>query len=250
VAAYKNAGYDFIIVTDHDTVTATPSVPGIRFIQGCEETALTGHIGRLSCSAQTMNLNDQGILNQIREDGGISILNHPWGSSDYRNDWTIKEIERLYGYDAIEIFNGSQQEREHNAEMHWDSALSRGVFVHGVATDDCHSIAGSGFNEGWIVVYADTNSEADIIKEIRSGNFYSSSGPDLTLSVSSSTITASTGTSSTIAFIGNNGKIIRTKPATKSASYTVKGWERYIRVKITHDIDRECAWSNPVIVEK
>jgi len=250
VTAYKNAGYDFIVVTDHDTVTPSPSVPGIRFIQGCEETALTGHIGRLACSTQTPVLDAQTILNIIRADGGISILNHPWGSDDYENDWTIQEIERLNRYDAIEIFNGSQQAREHNAELHWDSALSRGVFVWGVATDDCHSIEGSGFNQGWIVVHADSDSEANIIKGIRSGNFYSSSGPDLTLSTSASKITARTETSSTIEFIGNNGALLHTTSATTAASYTVKGSERYIRVKVTRDTDRRSAWSNPVVINR
>lgn len=250
VTAYKNAGYDFIVVTDHDTVTSSPSVPGISFIQGCEETALTGHIGRLACSMQTPVLDAQTILNSIRADGGISILNHPWGTDDYENDWTIQEIERLYGYDAIEIFNGSQQEREHNAEFHWDSALSRGVFVWGVATDDCHDISGGGFDQGWIVVYADSDSAADLIKGIRNGNFYSSSGPDLTISTSSSKIKAKTGESSTIDFIGNNGTLLQSTSETTIASYTVKGSERYIRVKVTRDVDGQSAWSNPIVANR
>ncbi|MGA1842616.1 MAG: hypothetical protein ACMUIU_18530 [bacterium] len=136
------------------------------------------------------------------------------------------------------------------AELHWDSALSRGVYVSGVATDDCHNIAGSGFNQGWIVVYADSDSEANIIKEIRNGNFYSSSGPDLAISTSASKITAKTWESSTIVFIGNKGTLLQTTSATTTASYTVKGSERYIRVKVTRDMDMKSAWSNPIVVWK
>jgi len=245
--AYLNAGYDFICLTDHDMLTPDPNVAGILHVNGVEESPSSGHIGNIGCTAQSTKTNSQDIIDDIKADDALASLCHPHGTIGY----TDEKIISLEDYQLIEIWNKSAQDVASTglAEDLWDAALTAGKPIWGVAVDDCHNIAGIAFNKGWVVIYADSLTLANVKESLRSGNFYSTEGPTLSISLSGDTITATTGASATIIFIGKGGKTLKSTASTTSETYTIKGNERYVRVKVTRDSDSLRAWSQPIFVQ-
>ena len=78
--------------------------------------------------------------------------------------------------------------------------------------------------------------------------FYSTQGPDLTVTYSGGQVTAVTSAAATIAFIVDSGVVAQSSAGATSASYTPAGADTYIRVKVTRDSDSKLAWSNPIFI--
>jgi len=85
-----------------------------------------------------------------------------------------------HSFDGIEVYNHSVEMSigKGLATFHWDYALERQPGMLGLATDDNHF-----FDDippqvgGWIMVNARELTAEAILAAIRSGNYYSSSGP-------------------------------------------------------------------------
>ncbi len=119
-----------------------------------------------------------------RELGGLVQLNHPqwhWGTTAA----LLTELGRR-GALLVEIANsqftawndGSISPAMPSVEALWDAALTAGVTMWGVASDDAHSYDGKGqypAGGGWIMVDA-PRQPAAILAAIAAGKFYSSSG--------------------------------------------------------------------------
>lgn len=245
VTAYKNAGFDFISITDHDVLTADPGVSGILFIPGVEETATEGHIGAINVTQNQTATAGQSIIDAIIADGGIPIINHPNIASYI---WTDTELASVEEYYAIEVYNGLSGGSTDYAEDKWDTVLSNGVKAFGVATDDSHNIA-TVLGKGFIQVHADENTIPAIVDSIKRGNFYASQGATLTVSQNGLVLTATTGASATIEWITSGGTVAKTTTTATTDTYTITGNERYVRVRVTRDSDGKKAWSNPVWVD-
>lgn len=246
--AYRNAGYDFMSLTDHDMITPDPGV-GILFITGVEETHGFGHILGIGAAAQSTETEPQLIIDFHIAQDAVPILAHP--NSPTSAEWTDTEIRQLTGFMAIEAYNRAVGAANSNAEDKWDAALSEYRFSYGTAADDLHVGGGGvGFDEGWVVVYADSLSEASILDALRRGNFTSSTGPTLTMSLDQQTITAVVDSSSNVEWIVQGGAIAETDAATTSATYTIVGDEVYVRAKATRISDSEIAWSNPIYINR
>lgn len=89
----------------------------------------------------------------------------------------------------------------------------------------------------------------DILQNVRSGNFYATTGiilNDYLVDREANTITVDSQNGETIRFIGNNGSILKTVQG-RVATYQVVGTEKYVRVKITN-ASGKAAWTQPVYV--
>ncbi len=234
MTAYREAGFDFAVITDHGTITPDPGVSGILYIPG-EEVTSEGHINNLGAITEWNNPSGQIVIDGILSDGAIPIMNHP---NFEIAPWTDLQLATLTGYLGIEIA-GIQ-----NGEDKWDTLLTNGRKIFGVATDDAHSLTDVGYT--WIMVDSPSLTVSNILSAIRSGTFYSSTGPTLCVSREGNIVTATTGTSGTITFIGANGTTLKTVSNVATSSYTIVGTESYIRVKITRNSDYKKAWSNPI----
>jgi hypothetical protein len=242
VTFYKNLGYDFVSITDHDVLTADPAVADILFIPGVEESPTTGHIVSLDATRNESSLLPQEIIDGILVQGALPILAHPVLPGI---GFTPAEAEVLEGFIAMEVYNAYAAPQ--NSEAIWDIVLSKGVCAYGIGVDDTHNAAANA-GKAWITVFSDALTKAAIKESVYRGNFYASTGATLAVSVSGRVITATTGSVSTIAFIGNGGATLQSSASATSASYTVVGNERYVRIKITRDSDSKNAWSNPIYV--
>lgn len=249
VTAYKNAGYDFINVSDHEYLTPDPGVQDIIYITGVEETQ-ERHIVVLDVETQSLDANAQDIINFHRANRKMTSLAHiNWNMDAYLGTHAAQKDEILgyFDFNFIEVWNAVTNSY---AEDQVDWALSEGKKVFLVAVDDCHNIANpSNFNKGWIVVNAQSSTKTEILNTLRKGNFYASSGNDIAIDVDGNVITASSSASSNFIFIGRNGRILQSNNGVTSANYTIKGDEMYVRVKSTKVSDSTNAWSQPVFID-
>ena len=264
VTAYKNAGYNFVAITDANTYTPDPGVAGILEIGG-EEVADYRHIIALNIrSSVPLDHNAQDEISAILAQGGVAQLAHPDyvpTQTDSSRSWPYSVLGGgLAGYNFIELASWAEGEGtpgEANGtlgEQKWDYILTTlGKTVYGTAVDDCHDTRGSQFNRDWVVVYANTLTVSDIVTNMKNGNFYATNGPSLSsLTISPSlfglTISVSTDSSSVITWIGSGGSTLRNSTSTTSDSYRVTGSERYVRIRITRITDHKIAWTQPIFV--
>ncbi len=205
-------------------------------------------------------------IRAIHAAGGIAQINHP----NWRWSVRLDDLTSLPDNTLLEIWNGQfgvnnlggtddKGDVALSTEELWDSLLSRGIRIWGVASDDSHNYHNLGekrdsSNPGraWVFVKADRLSADDITKALANGNFYSSNGvtldnfdyKDLTLSI---TIKSKPqGARYITRFIGKNGKVLAEVHGT-NPSYKIKGTDGYVRATIT-DSDGLKAWTQPVFV--
>jgi hypothetical protein len=167
---YAARGYDFIVFTDHNRITAPPStpstlvVPGVELTQNserCTPAPTPGnkcllHVNALFVTPPALGLIPWGppasssraeiyrrALAAARRMGGLTQLNHP--NFHYGADGPLVAALAREGLTLLEIANGSwdsndtpDEKGRPTSEAIWDAALSAGATVYGTATDDAH----------------------------------------------------------------------------------------------------------------
>lgn len=266
--AYYNAGFNFMSITDHHNAgwspyenTPNPGVDNFRFFYGEELSTTEGpHLGVVRFDNYPLtNLSIAAAIAEAASENAITIINHP--NITGNSNWSVAELQTAVsaGVWGIEVYNQKVESVENtgNAENVYDSLLTADNYLFAVAADDCHDINELNgcegeecpelqFNRAWVMVFADTMGSAAIYTSLKEGNFYSSTGATLSVSVSGATITATAGGSSTIEFIGTGGSVLKTESGVSSSSYNANGAEQYIRTKVT--TGSNYAWSNPIYI--
>jgi hypothetical protein len=200
----------------------------------------------------------------IRAAGGIMQVNHP----NFIWSVPLQDMMDLPDSTLFELWNGhpivynlggtdSSGQVMLSTEARWDSVLSRGKLLYGVADDDAHSykpqdaenadLARPG--RGWIWVRADTLSPAAIIGAIRRGDFYASTGitlRDLKVDATEYRLEiAPAGDRRYLTeFIGQNGRVLA-RSTTLRPTYRITGSEGYVRARVI-DSSGRMAWTQPV----
>jgi hypothetical protein len=244
VNAYKTAGYNVIVISDHDFCTDDPGVADILFIRGVEETSTEGHINAINVTSQTALTNGQDIIDDIQSRGGIVQLNHPDGSV-VNLDLTYEELDNLNNATLMEYNNIAYSMDK------YDYMLSKGQRLWVTCTGDCHNVS----NATWqllyhIRVFADDLTEDDILNSISTGNFYASTGLLLnSITVVGNTETVEAAQASNFYWVKKNGQIIKTTLGVTSDSYTINGDEGYVRVYATASDDaNKRAYVQPIFI--
>jgi hypothetical protein len=244
--AYKNAGYNFLVITDHDYVTPDPEVEGILFITGNEVSSSLGHISTLNVLSVPPSRNSQKVVDWTKKtQGGLVWLAHPNYGDNF--GWTFREMSSISGYDGIEVYNSKVNSY---AEEKWDYVLTElDRKITAIAVDDCHDVKNSNqFNGGWVMVFADSLSKIDIINSLEEGNFYSTQGPIInTVKADGNTISIKLKQTSNITWIGAGGSILQETTGVMADSYAVRGNEKYVRIRVESS---GYAWTNPIYISK
>jgi len=207
---------------------------------------------------------------EVTSAGGLPQVNHP------NLGWSItpKDLLPLPTPYLFEVWNGypfsnnlgGRDGTGHvapSAESLWDELLSHGKTVWGVGSDDAHAYYQFDNPEtphpgkAWVVVRAPALTAANIVKALREGQFYASTGIVLeTYAATSKSIEIkiqpvqewSSGESSTTRyttrFIGQNGTVL-SEQFGLTALYRFEGTEPYVRAAII-DSDGRRAWTQPV----
>jgi hypothetical protein len=176
---YRDHGYDFLVVTDHEKITdpaplnAALGADG-RFLvvageevtqQVADSTRANGprqaHVGSIGPRSVVLPLGERGVaqgatvaatyarnLAAVKAAGGLPQVNHP----NFR--WSVRpdDMAALPDSTLFEVWNA--QPRINNlggddgaghlslgTEALWDTLLTRGVLLYGVGSDDAHNFA-------------------------------------------------------------------------------------------------------------
>jgi len=272
---YRDHGYSFVAVTDHNTRTnpllfkAIERKKSFVIIAG-EEVTMMGagrqvHVNAL-CTKATIgghHAEHQGEslawgVQKIREQGGVALVNHP------NFDWslTAADVAQARGAQLLEIGSGHPWVHTDGDATHlsheaiWDTMLSQGETFAGVAVDDSHHFRGPGLDpahralpgRAWIQVFADAPDRDLICAALAKGSLYASTGVTiLRLTVKDDTYAVALGRADVnVEFVGKDGVILQSgKPAEDgTATYRLVGTEVYVRARITA-ADGKRAWTQP-----
>ncbi len=249
LSLYEDAGYGFLSISDHMTLSQPKSerlvlIPGIEW----NRPDGGGHTGLYSCRPNSIvpaiTMKDQEeLLATLSSRDSLLILNHPnW---QLRPHYRREELLALPGYDGIEIFNGviKRLEGYEISTDKWDYLLSSGRRILGFASDDFH--LESDLSTGWNVVRAESASPEAVFAALKCGNFYTSSGVDLTdIYREKNYITVESANGEEIQAIGSGGRLLET---VKDCRMTVdiSKWDTgYIRFAI-YGTGSAMAWTQP-----
>jgi hypothetical protein len=181
---YANRGYHFLYRTDHwvasDVRSDKDSYPllwmdGIE-LDGCDSRGSEYHVvclGTFSNISREMGF--EAALHATRSQGGFLIMAHP--------HWMGNTLEDAlqWPFDGVEVYNEVCRFLNGKGEggVYWHARLAEYPGTIGFAADDAHIRPDHPtWNGGWIVVNAPELSRSAIDKAVRTGNFYSSCGPD------------------------------------------------------------------------
>jgi hypothetical protein len=272
---YRDHGYNFLAVTDHNTRTDPLLFKSIErkgsfvMIAG-EEVTMMGagkqvHVNAL-CTKATIgghHSEHQGeslawAVQKIREQGGVALVNHP------NFDWALSaaDVAAARGAQLLEIASGHPwvhtdgDATRQSHEAIWDAMLTQGLTFAGAAVDDAHRFAGPRRDpehlalpgRAWIQVFADAPDRDQICAALAKGSLYSSTGVVIKrITVKDDTYAVALGRADVnVEFLGKNGEILQTgKPGDDgTATYRLVGTEVYVRARITAP-DGKRAWTQP-----
>lgn len=251
---YAGAGYDFLFRTDHwvcsDVESDSQNYP-LLWIDGVE---LDGRDSsdayyHIVCLGKVNNLSKEDDFNSCiesaKKQGAMLILAHPHWSGN-----TLNDCEKI-PFDGVEIYNHVCHwlNGKSNGLVHWERALNNNPTTLGLAVDDAHLRAEHPvWNGGWIMVNADECSRDSVLKSIRSGNFYSSCGPEInSISYDGQNITIDTTPIQYARLVGPGPRGVRTGSFegarfTQTSLKAPADW-KYVYLEI-EDINGRRAWSN------
>ncbi len=262
VQKYKDAGYDFIALTDHRKTTdvshlATDDfliIPGMELDCVDDERDIGYHIVGVgirpfSQDESTRKGPGQVLIDAIRANGGVAILGHPYWLGQDRDD--LLAVEGAIG---LEVFNATcDRPGKAFSMVHWDNVLDRGGLLWGFAHDDTHSYDDD-FLGGWLMVKSESLSQNAILQALQAGHFYATQGPAiLDLHVESGQLHVHTSPVQAIHFVSNRGRgrTVRAKGSDAALTSAVCPlWETgYVRVEVVDQAGAR-AWSQPMTLGK
>lgn len=262
-AWYRDHGYQFLVITDHDKVTRVAAPAGLVLIPGEE---VTDSLQKKSLHVNAIGLTRavppqrgktkvevlQRNIDAVREAGGIPLVNHP----NFGWAFGAEELRQLYGVTLLEIASGHpyvNAQGPPSAESLWDEMLSIGKRVWGVAVDDMHHLKRPWDTDvalpgkAWVVVRAGKADAKSILGALERGEFYASTGVELEdFSAGHVRVKEKNQAHYRIQFIGLKGRLLQ-ETLGPAATYRIRGNEGYVRAKVI-DSNGRCAWTQPTFV--
>ena len=275
---YRENGYQFLVLTDHNYLT---NVDGLNATQGAREKFLIikGEEVTEQLNGKQIHINGLNVERVVDPQGGKSVLeimqrnvdairaaqgiphvNHP----NYYWSITADDLKQLQNNKHFEIYNGHHRVNNlgggglPSLEEMWDVLLTSGKLQYGIAVDDAHHFKrpwdpnADKPGRGWVYVRAARLTPAAILEAFDNGNFYASTGVELSdyeASAKQIKITIKADDQNTryrVQFIGRGGKVLKDE-SNNPAIYDVQGGEQYVRAKVT-DSNGKFAWTQPVLV--
>ncbi len=264
VSWYRDHGYDFLVISDHDKITRVDGVEGIVLIDGEE---VTDRLPKKPLHLIAINIKEpvapqkgetvvdvlQNNVNAIRKGGGIAAINHP----NFGWAFGAEELKKVEGATLLEIASGHpyvNMQGPPSVEAMWDELLTSGKRIWGIGVDDSHhlkrpwdtDIAPPG--KAWIVVRSASRERAAILDAITRGEFYASTGVELVDLIANDKsievkVKEKNGAHYRVQFIGRGGRVLQETEGA-NATYAIHGDEGYVRAKVI-DSNGKMAWGQP-----
>ena len=270
VDAYKNAGYDFMQLSEHfignfdwpiaDTTgfrsNSFTTLIGAE-LHAPETTA--GELWHIVAAGLPLdfpkNLTGETgarVAARAKEAGAFIGIAHPAWSQ-----LTIEDGRAIDSAHAVEIYNhGCAIENDRGDGWYLaDQLLSEGHRLTTFATDDAHFKTPDHFG-GWVHVKAESLDPDELLRALKNGHYYSSQGPLLqSIELQGKEIAIACSPVDTITVVcGTSRTMVRTGKAFTDASFDLakleKGWllkkqSPWFRVTVIDHAGKR-AWSNPI----
>ena len=262
VNLYRQHGYHFIALTDHNTVVQDTYRDGdllvlsgieLAYELPAEELHIVG-IGMRKLLGDSINRSHgpQAAIDAIWQDGGRALLAHPAWSM-----LTPGTIAGLRDLSAAEIYNSMSTIPRNcpraDSSLILDLAASHGCPLPLVAVDDAHFYDGE-HCKSYIMVQMETLTQASLLEALDTGRFYASQGPEIhSFSIDDDEIRLECSPVSQIIFYSNlswvNGRSRLGAGLTQSVyDLRTQRGETFVRCQIIDENGRS-AWTNPIAVK-
>ncbi|TCM41649.1 CehA/McbA family metallohydrolase [Kribbella sp. VKM Ac-2568] len=194
VSHYRDAGYDFLAITDHFraeyafplTDTRSLRAPGFSTLLGAElhalrtETGSSWHIVAvgLPLDFRPPEPGESGpqLARRARAEGAFIGMAHPSASL-----LTAADAASLDAAHAVEIYNALADREDRGDSWHLtDVLLNRGHRLTAYAADDAHlQPQDPPPCAAWVQVRAESLEPGPLLSALKAGHFYSTTGPEL-----------------------------------------------------------------------
>lgn len=261
IRLYREAGYDFMAITDHhkhypggeeDGFVILPAVElhNNSFAQPRVCYHITG-IGLEQPVELPPNSPPQEMIRQIHAAGGFATLAHPAWSL-----MTQEEVAALEGFDAIEIYNGVSDaySGRGDSSVYLDVLAARGRLTRLTAVDDTHYYKEDLFR-GFVRVKTRENTQAAILQALYDNAFYASQGPELhQITLEDGVVGVETSPLQSITFYSDSfyapGRTVRAEAGESltHATYHPTKWDHVVRIEGA-DAQGRRVWSNYLSLE-
>ena len=272
---YRENGYNFLVLTDHNFVTSVDGLNALHsadgkfiVIKGEEISDVFAgkpiHVNGLNVSRTVEPQHGKSVLDTIQRNvdavraaAGVPHINHP----NYEWAITADDLKQVQNNKLFEIYNGHPLVNNQGGgglpglEEVWDIILSSGKLLYGIAVDDAHTFKqpwnknSARPGQAWVVVRAARLTTEAILEALERGDFYASTGVELTDYQANEreiriTIKQQGSSKYRVQFIGVGGRLLK-EALTSTAEYQFRGDETYVRAKILES-NGKVAWTQPV----
>ena len=279
---YHEHGYDWLCLSDHNHLTILEGSDAEKakwplLVRGEEVTSRNAsgpvHVNGYGITELVEASDSPDIVTAMRENveriiaaGGMASINHP----NYQ--WALDDgvMMQVEGYKFMEIFNGHPGAHDEGGGGRastagiWDSLLSNGRRVWGLAVDDSHHYIDefgpelSNPGRGWVQVRAASLGQQDILDAMAGGDFYASTGVtigdmtantrEIKIDIDPETRTDGFTARYSTLFTGENGRLLY-ESTSDSPAYRPSRLDGYVRATVYSSTGTR-AWTQPVFMSE
>lgn len=261
---YREAGYDFVAITDHFRARHGFPLTDTRALRTATFTTLLGaelHAPRTELTTEWHILavglplgfrppdpaeSGPELARRAREAGAFIGMAHPAASL-----LTLADAESLDAAHAVEVHNALSAWEERGDSWHLcDVLLARGHQLGAYAADDAHfQPQDPPARAAWVQVRAESLDPAALLAALKSGHYYSSTGPEIHhIGLHGGELTVRCSPASRVLVTGGvPGKQVRSGHALTETRIPLGLLQTgaYIRVTVI-DANSRRAWTNPI----
>ena len=269
IEAYKNAGYDFLQLSEHFIDHFNWPIADTRSFRSNNFTTLigvelhapetsAGELWHIVAAGLPLDFppcapNETGaqLARRARQAGAFIGIAHPAWSQ-----LTLEDGRAIDSAHAVEIYNHGceiENDRGDGWYLH-DQMMNEGKRLSAYATDDAHFKTPDHFG-GWVNVKAESLDPEILLQALKDGHYYSSQGPELSnITLDGKELNISCSPVDTITVVcGHSRTCVKTGKAITSASFDLAkletGWllkkpSPWFRVTVIDHAGKK-AWSNP-----
>jgi hypothetical protein len=265
-ATYREAGYDFLALTDHFMArygfpivdTRPHRTAGFTTILGAELHAPATSLGEIwhilavglppDFAPLLPGETGPALAARAVAAGAFVAIPHPgWYAL------TAEDAATLPGAHAVEVYNHTSHVRTERGDGVYlaDQLLAGGRRIGLIAVDDAHFACPDAFG-GWVMVKAEANEPAALLDALKAGRYYATQGPlihDVAWGAEEVEITCTPAAS--VVVLGRGSRTAQSVAAGQTrvrlpyAALTAGGFARIV----VADATGRRAWSNPVYFE-
>lgn len=259
---YRDAGYDFICLSDHflpvyDFPVADTRIfrtNGFTTILGAEVHVPNTHLGEkwhllanglpLDFAPTRPGETPAELARRCAAAGAFVTIVHPeWYSLSVEDAMTIDAAH------AVEVYNHTSALRTSRGGGSGllDQLLAQGRRLNALATDDAHFLVNDAFG-GWVMVKAAGNDPDLLVQALKDGHYYSTQGPAIHgIWLEGDDIVVECSAAFKVYLLGKGSRAVQTELRGQTIARLPTGpmgKEGYMRVVVVDEQGRS-AWSNP-----